>query len=44
VKSEDDRLEEERKARREALTEWPAAWMALAGCVLHVCADGPAGT
>ena len=39
---EADGLEEERKARLEALTEWPVAWMALAGCVLHVGADGRA--
>jgi ParB family chromosome partitioning protein len=42
LESEADGLEEERKARLEALTEWPAAWMALAGCVLHVGADGRA--
>jgi ParB family chromosome partitioning protein len=42
LESEADVLEEERKAGLEALTEWPAAWMALAGCVLHVGADGRA--
>ncbi|HQD15947.1 MAG TPA: ParB N-terminal domain-containing protein [Ottowia sp.] len=42
LESEADGLEEERKARLEALTEWPVAWMALAGCVLHVGADGRA--
>ncbi len=42
LESEAEGLEEERKARLEALTEWPAAWMALAGCVLHVGADGRA--
>jgi ParB family chromosome partitioning protein len=42
LESEADGLEHERKARLEALTEWPAAWMALAGCVLHVGADGRA--
>lgn len=42
LESEADGLAEERKARLEALTEWPAAWMALAGCVLHVGADGRA--
>jgi ParB family chromosome partitioning protein len=42
LESEADGLEQERKARLEALTEWPAAWMALAGCVLHVGADGSA--
>ena len=42
LESEADELEEERKARLEALTEWPVAWMALAGCVLHVGADGRA--
>jgi len=42
LESEVEGLEEERKARLEALTEWPAAWMALAGCVLHVGADGRA--
>ncbi len=42
LESEADGLEEERKARLEALTEWPVAWMALAGCVLHVGTDGRA--
>jgi ParB family chromosome partitioning protein len=42
LESEADGLEEERKARLEALTEWPLAWRALAGCVLHVGADGRA--
>ncbi len=42
LESEADGLAEERKARLEALTEWPAAWMAIAGCVLHVGADGRA--
>jgi ParB family chromosome partitioning protein len=42
LESEAEGLEEERKARLEALTEWPVAWMALAGCVLHVGADGRA--
>jgi ParB family chromosome partitioning protein len=42
LESEADGLEEGRKARLEALTEWPVAWMALAGCVLHVGADGRA--
>lgn len=42
LESEAEGLEEARKARLEALTEWPVAWMALAGCVLHVGADGRA--
>lgn len=42
LEAEADGLEEERKARLEALTEWPVAWMALSGCVLHVGADGRA--
>ena len=42
LESEADGLEEERKVRLEALTEWPVAWMALAGCVLHVGAHGRA--
>ncbi|MGE0675216.1 MAG: ParB/RepB/Spo0J family partition protein [Methylibium sp.] len=42
LESEADALEEERKAKLEELTEWPAAWMELAGCVVHVGADGRA--
>ena len=38
--AEAEALEEERRARLEALTEWPAAWKGLAGCVIHVGADG----